>query len=88
MPIAMLVNDPTGSQEIHERVRERLGSERPAAGVLPVAGPSPKGGWRVIEVFDSEEEASASPRSDPGRPSRRSEHHPHRHQSCGRRTPT
>jgi hypothetical protein len=57
MPIVMLVDNPNGSEEIYEKARVRLGLERPAGGVLHVAGPSPKGGWRVIEVFDSEEEA-------------------------------
>lgn len=57
MAIAILIDNPEGSQEIYEKVREQIGLEKPAGGILHVAGPSPKGGWRVIEVFESEEEA-------------------------------
>lgn len=57
MPIAMMVDNPQGSQEIYDKVRERAGLERPAGGILHVAGPSPNGGWRVIELFESEEDA-------------------------------
>jgi hypothetical protein len=57
MPVAMMVDNPAGSREIYERVLERLGLERPAGGILHVAGPSPDGGWRVIEVWESEEDA-------------------------------
>jgi hypothetical protein len=56
--IAMLVDNPAGSREVYEKIREHLGLQRPAGGILHVAGPSPNGGWRVIEVFDSEEDAS------------------------------
>ncbi len=59
MPIAVLVDNPTGSQEIYESVREQLKLEGPAGGITHVAGPSPNGGWRVIELFDSEEEAKS-----------------------------
>ena len=57
MPVAMMVDNPEGSQEIYESVRKRLGLENPAGGILHVAGPSPNGGWRVIEVFESDEHA-------------------------------
>ena len=57
MAIAMMVDNPEGSQEIYDRVRQRLGLEKPAGGIFHVAGPSPTGGWRVIEVWESEEEA-------------------------------
>ena len=57
MPVAMMVDHPQGSQEIYDQVRQEVGLERPAGGVLHVAGPSPNGGWRVIEVFDSEDSA-------------------------------
>ncbi len=57
VPIAMVVDNPRGSQEIYDKVRERAGLERPAGGILHVAGPSPNGGWRVIELFESEQEA-------------------------------
>jgi hypothetical protein len=57
MAVAMMVDNPEGSQNIYDRVREQLGLERPAGGIFHVAGPSPNGGWRVIEVFESEEDA-------------------------------
>ena len=45
MAIAMMVDNPEGSQEDYDRVRERLGLEKPAGGSFHVAGPSPDGGW-------------------------------------------
>jgi hypothetical protein len=57
MAVAIIVDNPNGSQEIYDRVREQLGLETSAGGIFHVAGPSPNGGWRVIEVFDSEEDA-------------------------------
>jgi hypothetical protein len=57
MPVAMMVDNPQGSQETYDQVREQAGLDRPAGGVFHVAGPSPNGGWRVIEVFDSEDAA-------------------------------
>jgi hypothetical protein len=58
MPVAMMVDNPQGSQETYDQVRKEVGLDRPAGGVLHVAGPSPNGGWRVIEVFDSEDAAN------------------------------
>ena len=58
MAVAMMVDNPEGSKETYDRVRERLGLERPAGGIFHVAGPSPNGGWRVVEVWESEEEAN------------------------------
>ena len=58
MAIAMLMDNPHGSQELYDRLRKQLDLEAPAGGILHVAGPSPNGGWRVIEVFASEEDAS------------------------------
>jgi hypothetical protein len=57
MSVAMMIDNPEGSQEIYERVREQLSLEKPAGGIFHAAGPSPKGGWRVIEVWESEEQA-------------------------------
>jgi hypothetical protein len=57
MTVAMMVDNPEGSREIYDSVRERLGLEKPAGGILHVAGPSPNGGWRVIEVWESEQDA-------------------------------
>jgi hypothetical protein len=57
MPVAMLVDNPNGSQEIYDKVRAHIGLDAPAGGIFHVAGPSPNGGWRVIEVWESEEDA-------------------------------
>jgi hypothetical protein len=58
MAVATMVDNPDGSQEIYDKVRGELGlEEQPAGGILHIAGPSPNGGWRVIEVWESEEDA-------------------------------
>jgi hypothetical protein len=57
MAVVMMVDNPRGSQEVYDRIREQLGLEKPAGGILHVAGPSPNGGWRVLEVWESEEDA-------------------------------
>jgi hypothetical protein len=55
--IAFLVDNPEGSQEIYEKVRAQLGLDEPAGGIFHAAGPSPNGGWRVLEVWETEEDA-------------------------------
>jgi hypothetical protein len=55
--VAMLVDNPEGSQESYDRIRALLGLEKPAGGIFHLAGPGPTGGWRVIEVWESEEAA-------------------------------
>ena len=57
MAIAVVVDNPNGSQEIYEKVRAQLGFEGPPGGIFHAAGPSPEGGWRVLEVWESEEDA-------------------------------
>jgi hypothetical protein len=57
MTVAVLVDNPEGSQEIYEKVRAQLGLDAPAGGIFHLAGPSPNGGWRVLEVWESEEDA-------------------------------
>ena len=57
MTVALMVDNPNGSQDLYERVLAIAGAERPVGGIAHVAGPSPNGGWRVIEVFESEEDA-------------------------------
>jgi hypothetical protein len=56
--VALMVDNPAGSQEAYEQIRAELGLEKPAGGIFHIAGPSPNGGWRVIEVWESEEEAN------------------------------
>ena len=58
MAVALMVDNPEGSQEAYEQIRAELGLEKPAGGIFHIAGPSPNGGWRVIEVWESEEEAN------------------------------
>jgi hypothetical protein len=55
--VALMLDNPEGSQETYEQIRAELGLEKPAGGIFHIAGPSPNGGWRVIEVWESEEEA-------------------------------
>lgn len=57
MAIAMLLDNPDGSQELYEKVRAHLALDAPAGGIVHIAGPSPTGGWRVIEVWESIEDA-------------------------------
>jgi hypothetical protein len=57
MAVVMLIDNPNGSQEMYEQLRERIGLDKPAGGMFHVAGPSPDGGWRVIEIWESEEDA-------------------------------
>jgi hypothetical protein len=57
MTVAVVIDNPEGSQEIYEKVRAQLGLEGPAGGIFHLAGPSPNGGWRVLEVWESEEDA-------------------------------
>ena len=57
MPIAMLIDNPQGSAEVYDKVRAKIGLDAPAGRIFHAAGPSPNGGWRVIEVWDSEEDA-------------------------------
>jgi hypothetical protein len=57
MTVAVVVDNPEGSEEIYEQVRAQLGLDMPAGGIVHLAGPSPKGGWRVLEVWESKEDA-------------------------------
>ena len=58
MAVAMMVDNPEGTREMYDRVREELDlQDKPAGGIFHVAGPSPSGGWRVIEVWESPEDA-------------------------------
>jgi hypothetical protein len=60
MAFARLIDNPQGSQEQYDGLLERLGMGRenpPAGGLIHFAGPSPNGGWRIVEVWESEEAA-------------------------------
>lgn len=56
-PVVMMVDNPRGSAELYDRLVGRLGLDRPAGGIVHLAGPGPNGGWRVIEVWESQQEA-------------------------------
>jgi hypothetical protein len=55
--VAVLIDNPAGSAEIYDKVRAQLGLEEPAGGIFHLAGPTPNGGWRVLEVWESKEDA-------------------------------
>lgn len=57
MTVAMLVDNPAGSRELYERILHNMDQEVPLGGILHIAGPSPEGGWRVIEIWASPDEA-------------------------------
>ena len=60
MAYVRLFDNPEGTQEQYDAARDRLGvtaENMPEGGVLHVAGPSPTGGWRVVEVWESEDAA-------------------------------
>jgi hypothetical protein len=38
--VAMMIDNPEGSQQIYDKVREQLGLQKPAGGIFHVAGPS------------------------------------------------
>ena len=55
MSVVMMIDNPNGSQEIYEKVA--AGLTLPLGGRVHVAGPRPGGGWRVVEVWDAEDDA-------------------------------
>ena len=57
MSIALLIDNPAGSRELYERVLDHIDHDLPMGGILHLAGPAPEGGWRVIEIWDSPDEA-------------------------------
>ena len=60
MAFVRLFDNPEGTQEQYDAASQALGitaENMPEGGVLHVAGPSPSGGWRVVEVWESEEAA-------------------------------
>ena len=62
MAFVRLFDNPDGTQEQYDAASQALGitaENMPEGGVLHVAGPSPRGGWRVVEVWESEEAARA-----------------------------
>ena len=57
MAFVRLFDNPEGTQEQYDAARQAINideSNMPDGSVLHVAGPSPTGGWRVVEVWESE----------------------------------
>jgi hypothetical protein len=60
MAFVRLFDNPEGTQEQYDAASQQLGIDSnniPEGGVLHVAGPGPNGGWRVVEVWESEDQA-------------------------------
>lgn len=69
MPIAFLFDSDTIAQAEYDGLMQALGRESldvptPAGSLAHLSGPKPGGGWRVIDVWDSEESANAFYGSD------------------------
>ena len=59
MSVAMLIDNPNGTRESYTALRDAMQVDGPIGGTLHLSGPSPNGGWRVIEIFESVEDASS-----------------------------
>ena len=62
MSFARMFENPNVNQEQYDAGRAATGASQdnmPDGGIVHIAGPSPNGGWRVIEVWESEEQAKA-----------------------------
>ena len=46
MTVAMMVDNPAGSEELYAALRAEMRFDGPFGGAVHIAGPSPKGGWR------------------------------------------
>ena len=89
MPVALLVDNPNGSQEVYDKVREHIGLDAPAGGIFHAAGPSPNGGWRVIRSGSPRRTpAGSSPRNSSLRSRLPESRLPYRSRRSGRYTTT
>lgn len=60
MAFVRMFDNPTGTQEQYDAASQQIGASAdnmPDGGILHVAGPGPNGGWRVVEVWESEDAA-------------------------------
>lgn len=60
MTFVRMFDNPNGTQEQYDAASQQIGvtpDNLPEGGLLHVAGPSPDGGWRVVEIWESEEAA-------------------------------
>jgi hypothetical protein len=61
MAFVRMFDNPNVTQEQYDAASQQVGvtpDNMPEGAVLHVAGPSPDGGWRVVEIWESEEAAS------------------------------
>ena len=62
MAIARMFNNPNVTKDKYDAVREKMGVDQdnlPEGGIVHIAGEGPSGVWRVIEVWESEDDARA-----------------------------
>lgn len=61
MAFARMYNNPNLTQEQYDGMvaKTRVKDNPPDGAVVHIAGPTSDGGWRVIEVWESEEQAQA-----------------------------
>ena len=60
MAFMRMFDNPNVTQEQYDAVSERVGvsaDNMPDGGILHAAGQGPDGGWRVVEIWESEEAA-------------------------------
>ncbi|GGT53988.1 hypothetical protein [Streptomyces purpureus] len=58
MAVGMLIDNPEGSQEQYDALQKQLDlSTMPQGLIYHCAGPSPDGGWRVVDIWESEADA-------------------------------
>ncbi len=55
MAVAMLFESADGTAEQYDAVVRELGAEVPAGAIFHIAGPMEGGGFRIVEVWESEE---------------------------------
>lgn len=58
MTVAMLMDNPAGSEKLYHALRAELHFDGPLAGRCTSPARAPTAGWRVIELFESAEAAS------------------------------
>ncbi len=60
MAFIRMFDNPGVTQEQYDASSQQVGASAdnmPEGGILHVAGPGPGGGWRVLEIWESEEAA-------------------------------
>lgn len=75
MPVAFVFESDSLDQSRYDELLKALGIESidapgPPGSIAHLAGPRPEGGWRVVDVWESEDAANAFYGSDEFRPVR------------------